>query len=155
MILALFENVTFEMTQVNRRGEMYLESLTELIKSEIKRQFGSVKEFSVNTGIPTPTLNTAFQKGIEGSSYELVRRICSILHIKKICDDEIFYVNEEFYNLVKEIEKLDEQAMETIKSLLKYESERCKEKPYGFNGIGHVEKTDEHIKNQIRKVLAG
>lgn len=117
-----------------------MDTLTELIKAEIKRQYGSVKEFSAKTGIPMSTLNTAFHKRIEGSSYELVRRICSILHIKKICDDEITYVNGEFYDLVKSVESLDEQGLSTLKALLRYEKERCREKHNGYNGIGHVEK---------------
>ena len=86
------------------------------------------------------TLNTAFHKRIEGSSYELVRRICSILHIKKICDDEITYVNGEFDDLVKSVESLDEQGLSTLKALLRYEKERCKGVNKVFNGIVHVEK---------------
>ena len=99
-----------------------------------------MKEFSTQTGIPLSTLNTAFHKRIEGSSYELVRRICSILHIKKICDDEITYVNGEFYDLVKSVESLDKQGLSTLKALMKYEAERREGVNKGFNGIGHVEK---------------
>lgn len=66
-----------------------MENLTELIKAEIKRQYGSVKEFSAQTGIPMSTLNSAFPKGIESSSYELVMRVCDILKIKRVYDDEI------------------------------------------------------------------
>lgn len=86
------------------------------------------------------TLNTAFHKRIEGSSYELVRRICSILHIKHVFSDEIVYVSGEFFNLVKSVESLDEQGLSTLKALLKYEKERRKGVNKVFNGIGHVEK---------------
>ena len=122
-----------------------MDNLTELIKLEIRKQYGSVKEFSAKTGIPLPTLNTAFYRGIEGSSYELVRRICSILHIRHICDEKITYVNGEFYDLVRSVESLDEQGLATFKALLRYEKERCEGGNKGFNGIGHVEKRDEHI----------
>lgn len=118
-----------------------MDNLTELIKSEIKRQYGSVKNFSAKTGISMSTLNTAFLKGIEGSSYELVTRICTILHIRHIDDEKIVYVNEEFYNLVTEFENADGRTLATVKSLLKFELERCKGD--GFNGIGHVEKKGE------------
>ena len=112
-----------------------------------------MKEFSTQTGIPLSTLNTAFHKRIEGSSYELVRRICSILHIRHIYDDEITYVNGEFYDLVKSVESLGEQGLGMVKALMRYEAERCGGVNKGVNGIGHVEKTDEHIKSVNRKVL--
>ncbi len=132
-----------------------MESLTELVKAEIKRQYGSVKEFSSRTGIPMSTLNTAFPKGIETSSYELVMRVCNILQIKRIYDEEITYVNREYYDLVKKIENLDEQGMATVKALLTVENARCEGKPVvkGYNGVGHVEKTDERLKKLIREVL--
>ena len=133
-----------------------MESLTELIKAEIKRQYGSIKVFSDRTGIPMSTLNTAFPKGIESSSYELVTRVCSILQIKRIYDDEITYVNREYYDLVRELESLDDQGLATVKTLLNVEKARCKDKPVvkGYSGPAHVEKTDEHLKNLIRAVLA-
>ena len=36
------------------------------------------------------------------------------------------------------------------------EKNRCKDKPVviGYRGVAHVEKTDEHLKNLIRAVLA-
>ena len=133
-----------------------MDSLTELVKAEIKRQYGSIKEFSTRTGIPMSTLNTAFPKGIETSSYELVTRVCSILQIKRIYDDEITYVNRDFYDLVRELESLDEQGLATVRTLLTVEKNRCKDKPVviGYRGAAHVEKTDEHLKNLIRAVLA-
>lgn len=133
-----------------------MDNLTELIKAEIKRQYGSIKEFSARTGIPMSTLNTAFPKGIESSSYELVTRVCKILQIKRIFDDEITYANREFYDLVCELESLDEQGLATVKTLMAVEKARCKDKPVvkGYRGLGHVEKTDEHLKNLIRAVLA-
>ena len=116
-----------------------MDSLTELVKAEIKKQYGSIKGFSTRTGIPMSTLNTAFPKGIETSSYE-----------------EITYVNREFYDLVRELESLDEQGLATVRTLLTVEKNRCKDKPVviGYRGVAHVEKTDEHLKNLIRAVLA-
>ncbi|MBQ9010761.1 MAG: hypothetical protein IJ088_15755 [Clostridia bacterium] len=132
-----------------------MENLTELIRTEIRRQYGTVKEFSAQTGIPMSTLNTAFPKGIEGSSYELVTRICTILGIKSIYDEEITYVNREYYDLVRQLESLDDQGLATIKSLLTVETTRCKENAVvkAFNGVGHVTKSDERIKALIREVL--
>ena len=140
-----------------------MKNLTELIKAEMKRQYGSIKEFSVQTKIPMSTVNTAFPKGIETSSYNLVKRICTILGIKHICDDEITYVNREFDDLVHQIQSLDEQGLTTIKALLDVEKARCEGKAdtaghagnpsmNGHNGVSHIEKPDERIKERIREV---
>ena len=132
-----------------------MENLTELIKAEIKRQYGSVKEFSAQTGIPMSTLNSAFPKGIESSSYELVMRVCDILKIKRVYDDEITYLNREYYELVRKMECLDDQGLATVKALLAVESARCSGKPIiqGFNGVGHVKTKDERLKDLIRELI--
>ena len=133
-----------------------MENLTELIKAEIKRQYGSVKEFSAQTGIPMSTLNSAFPKGIESSSYELVMRVCDILKIKRMYDDEITYLNREYYELVRKMECLDDQGLATVKALLAVESARCSGKPIikGFNGVGHVKTKDERLKDLIRELIS-
>ena len=132
-----------------------MENLTELIKAEIKRQYGSVKEFSAQTGIPMSTLNSACPKGIESSSYELVMRVCDILKIKRVYDDEITYLNREYYELVRKMECLDDQGLATVKALLAVESARCSGKQIikGFNGVGHVKIKDERLKDLIRELI--
>lgn len=132
-----------------------MDSLTELIKSEIKKQYKTIKEFSFKTGIPMSTLNTAFPKGIETSSYELVMRICNILKIKRIYDDEVTYMNREYYDLVGKMKSLDDQGMATVKALLTVESARCKGAPINQNitVVRCAEKTDERLKKLIRQIM--
>ena len=132
-----------------------MENLTELIRTEIRRQYGTVKEFSAQTGIPMSTLNTAFPRGIENSSYELVTRICTILGIRCIYDGEITYVNRDCYDLVRRIESLDDQGLVTIKSLLRAETARCQNTVVkSFRGIGHVT-GNERIRELIRTISGG
>ena len=41
-----------------------MDELTTLIKNEIKRQYRSVRQFSMAIGVPQSTIVTALQKGI-------------------------------------------------------------------------------------------
>ena len=45
-----------------------MDSITELIKTEVKKQYKSVRQFSEKSGIPYSTLSNAFSKGIGGTS---------------------------------------------------------------------------------------
>lgn len=101
------------------------------------------------------TLNTAFPKGIETSSYELVMRICNILKNKRIYDDEVTYMNREYYDLVGKMKKLDDQGMATVRALLAVESARCEGTPINqsVNVVRHAEKTDERLKKLIRQIM--
>ena len=49
-----------------------VDSITKLIKTEIKRQYKSVRKFSEESGIPYSTLSNALSKGIGGTSYDTV-----------------------------------------------------------------------------------
>jgi lambda repressor-like predicted transcriptional regulator len=52
-----------------------VDSITKLIKTEIKRQYKSVRKFSEESGIPYSTLSNALSKGIGGTSYDTVIKI--------------------------------------------------------------------------------
>ena len=60
-----------------------VDSITKLIKTEIKRQYKSVRKFSEESGIPYSTLSNALSKGIGGTSYDTVIRICKLLNLKQ------------------------------------------------------------------------
>ena len=59
-----------------------MDKITQLIKTEIKKQYKSVHKFSKASGIPYSTLSNALSKGIGGTSYETVIKICQMLNIK-------------------------------------------------------------------------
>lgn len=139
-----------------------MDSITELIKNEIKSQYKSLSKFSEASGIPYSTLSNALSKGIGGTSYDTVVKICQILHIKQVYDSDLVLFNNEFYDIYSKLTQLDEQGVHTICSVLNAEYTRCqndKEPPAvkAFNGIGYACSDEkpfdpERIKKLVKKV---
>ena len=140
-----------------------MDSITELIKNEIKRQYRSVRKFSEVSGIPYSTLTNALAKGVGGTSYDTVVKMCKILDIKQTIDSDIVLFNSQFHDIYTKLTMLDEQGVHTVNTVLTMEAERCAKGPADpivkpFNGIGIAGKTGtsintEHIKSLIREVL--
>ena len=61
-----------------------MDALTQLIRSEIKRQYKSVRKFAIEMEIPPSTLISALNKGIGGTSFDTVVSICEVLGIKTV-----------------------------------------------------------------------
>ena len=99
--------------------------MTQLIKSEIIKQYKSVRKFSEKSGIPYSTLSNALSKGIGGTSYETVIKICNLLNLKQAYDVDLTLLNENCYEICTMLAALDEQAMHTLKTILRVEYERC------------------------------
>lgn len=76
-----------------------VDSITKLIKTEIKRQYKSVRKFSEESGIPYSTLSNALSKGIGGTSYDTVIRICKLLNLKQAYDADLTIFNDQFYEI--------------------------------------------------------
>ena len=100
-------------------------SITQLIKTEIKKQYKSVRKFSEKSGIPYSTLSNALSKGIGGTSYETVIKICNLLNLKQAYDVDLTMFNEHCYEICTMLSALDEHAVHTIKTILSVEYERC------------------------------
>jgi len=123
-----------------------LDSITLLIRDEIKRQYKSVKKFSDASGIPYSTLSNALAKGIGGTSYDTVLKICKLLNLKQVYDADLTIFNDRFYEICSMLSELDEQGVHTVKTVLTIEHNRCTKhesdstvKP--FNGISFAGKT--------------
>lgn len=56
----------------------------EILKKEILRQYRSVRQFSLEMGIPYSTLVTALERGIDGMAYGTVIRICDKLSLNPV-----------------------------------------------------------------------
>ncbi len=56
----------------------------EMLKKEILRQYRSVRQFSLDMGIPYSTLVTALERGIDGMAYGTVIRICDKLRLNPV-----------------------------------------------------------------------
>lgn len=140
-----------------------MDSITELIKNEIKAQYKSVRRFSDASGIPYSTLSNALAKGVGGTSYDTVVRICQLLGIKQSYDSDIVLFNNRFHDIYTKLTQLDDQGVHTVCSILNIEYDRCTNQPSnpiikGFNGIGFASNQpatidQEQIKLLIKEVL--
>ena len=139
-----------------------MDSITELVKKEIRAQYKSVRKFSEASGIPYSTLSNALTKGIGGTSFDTVTKIFSLLHIKQSSDDGIVLFNEEFQDFYTKLTQLDEQGVNTVCAVLNSEYVRCNSDPKdasmkAFNGFGYVRTPVEafdskRIKTLVKKV---
>lgn len=123
-----------------------MDSITMLIGNEIKRQYKSVKKFSDASGIPYSTLSNALAKGIGGTSYDTVLKICKLLNLKQVYDADLTIFNDRFYEICSMLSELDEQGVHTVKTVLIIEHNRCTEHGSvstvkSFNGISYASKT--------------
>ncbi|MBR4973637.1 MAG: helix-turn-helix transcriptional regulator [Clostridia bacterium] len=102
-----------------------MDSITQLIKTEIKKQYKSVRQFSEKSGIPYSTLSNALSKGIGGTSYDTVIKICNLLNLKQAYDTDLTIFNDQCYEICTMLAALDERAVHTLKTVLSIEYERC------------------------------
>ncbi len=102
-----------------------MDSITELIKAEIKKQYKSVRQFSEKSGIPYSTLSNALAKGVGGTSYDTVNKILELLNLKAIRDGEISLLNPELYEIYNILTRLDDNAIQAVKRVLFAEHQRC------------------------------
>ncbi len=136
-----------------------MDSITNLIKSEIKRQYKSLRKFSEESGIPYSTLSNALSKGIGGTAYDTVVKICDILNLKQLYDTDVALFNEEYYDLCSKLTSLDEQGVHTVNAILTLEYNRCMEKnpkpvAKAFNGIAFAKKKiDKEKRSEIKNLI--
>ena len=140
-----------------------MNSLTELIRNEIRLQYKSMRKFCDASGIPYSTLSNALSKGLGGTSYETVVKICRQLNLKQTLDSDIVLFNSQFHDIYQKLNALDEQGLHTVRTVLDVEYARCSQDDApatvrGFQGYGYQRLDSEHldterIKFLVRKVL--
>lgn len=118
-----------------------MDSITSLIKAEIKKQYSTLKKFSEISGIPYSTLANALTKGVGGTSYDTVVKICKLLDIKQSIDSDMVLFNEQFHEFFTMLAALDDQGLHTVNTVLNMEYNRCVGADpntviKGFNNIG-------------------
>ena len=72
-----------------------MDNLTKIVRTEISRQYKSVRQFSFAVDIPLSTINSALHNGVGGSSFDPVMQICKTLGIKAMADDAAFYLTDD------------------------------------------------------------
>ncbi len=123
-----------------------MDSITELIKTEIKKQYGTLKKFSVVSEIPYSTLTNALTKGVGGTSYNTVIKICKLLNIRQSNDSDLVLFNQEFHDFYVKLTALDEKGRHTVDTVLTMEYDRCV-----ANGAKPTEKDFNNIGLAVRK----
>ena len=94
-----------------------MDELTRLIKTEIKKQFRSVRQFSMYIGVPQSTIVTALQKGIGGTSFETIMQICEVLDIKPVPGDNTVFLDGEKRELLNRYARLDEGGKKAVRAV--------------------------------------
>ena len=115
-----------------------MDKITALIKTEIKKQYKSVRQFSEKSGIPYSTLSNALSKGIGGTSYDTVNKICNLLNIKQAYDADLTVFNDQCYEICTMLSALDERAVHTLKTILKIEFDRCTKSKVSLNAANDL-----------------
>ena len=94
-----------------------MNELTKLIKTEIKKQFRSVRQFSMYIGVPQSTIITALQKGVGGTSFETVMHMCKVLNIKPVPGDNPVFQDGEKRELLDRYARLDDAGKKAVRAL--------------------------------------
>ncbi|MBR0507810.1 MAG: hypothetical protein IJJ86_04300 [Clostridia bacterium] len=121
-----------------------MDELTKLIKTEIKKQFRSVRQFSMYIGVPQSTIVTALQKGIGGTSFETIMQICKVLDIKPVPGDESVFLDGERRELLERYTKLDAEGKKAVRALTAIELLRVKD-PESYAEFGKKLKATESV----------
>lgn len=112
-----------------------MDELTKLIKKEIKRQFRSVRQFSMYIGVPQSTIVTALQKGIGGTSFETIMKICDVLDIKLVAGDSPVFLDGENRALLERYSRLDAEGKKAVRAVAEIELLRVAD-PNAFAELG-------------------
>lgn len=128
-----------------------MDRITQLIKDEIKRQYNSLNRFSKEIGIPYSTLSNGLSRGVGTMSYDMVNKICAKLNLKQAYDSDLTIFNDRFKDICDMLEKLDNEGVHTVETVLKVEYDRCKKdiKKPGlkfYNGIAMASDNNQLIK---------
>ncbi len=117
-----------------------MDELTKLIKTEIKKQFRSVRQFSMYIGVPQSTIVTALQKGIGGTSFETIMHICKVLDIKLVAGDNPVFMDGEKRELLDRYARLDEEGKKAVRAVA---------------AIEYLRVSDENTYAELSKKLLG
>ena len=134
-----------------------MDNLTALIKTEIKRQYKSVRQFSMCVDIPQSTIISALRKGIGGTAFESVVKMCDVLNIKLAVNSQV-YLDREKREMLEAFSDLDEKGKHTVETVCQVELMRCKNQPIqgfaaSFGGKHYSEEIDENEQSSAADAL--
>ncbi len=106
----------------------HMDELTMMIKNEIKHKYKSVRQFASAVNIPQSTIISAMRKGIGGTSFDTVVKMCSALDIKLSMNSGIF-MDKEMTELLESFGELDDRGKNSVRSVCSVELLRCRNIP--------------------------
>ena len=134
-----------------------IDTITNLIKAEIRHQYGTISKFSEASGIPYPTIMNALNKGIGTMGYDTVVKICGMLNIHQAFSSRLILFDDRFLDLYDKLKALDEKGIHTVSTVLNVEYARCSNEGdasvKGFNGVGLAVKETTNDEKRIRKLI--
>lgn len=105
-----------------------MDGLTPIIKKNIKTKYKSVRRFSEALGVPQSTVVSALKKGVSGTAFDTVCRMCSLLDIKLV--DGLYPVSfdEAMKDIIEKSAFLDAMGKHAVHTVLLMEYNRCTQK---------------------------
>lgn len=98
-----------------------MDDFTNLIKTEIKRQYKSVRKFSVFVGIPQTTIASTLKNGVDCTAFGTIIKICKALGLP-LYD---LFSDSNALVLIKKFNALDDFGKHTVNTIIQMEYERC------------------------------
>lgn len=103
-----------------------MDSLTQMIRTEIKKQFKTMRSFSQQIGIPQTTISSILKNGVGGTGFDTIIKICRTLNIQLVDYEIPIHIDDTVIKIINTYNTLDEKGKHTVKSVMMVESERCK-----------------------------
>ncbi len=102
-----------------------MEGLTPIIKNNIKTKYKSVRRFSEELGVPQSTVVSALKKGVSGTAFDTVCKMCSLLDIKLVEGMYPVSFDDEMKDIIEKSAALDAMGKHAVHSVLLMEYARC------------------------------
>lgn len=137
-----------------------MDNFSELVFTEIKKQYHSVRKFAMEIGIPQTTIASALKNGIGGTSYDTVVKICKVLDIKLVNYDTPIKLDDDTIDFLQKYNSLDHLGSHAVSSLLDLEYMRCiygdyfagKTAAFGGNNSEEI-KVDSEEQKKIQAII--
>lgn len=135
-----------------------MDSLTEKVLFEIKRQYKSVRNFSHVIDIPQTTIATALKKGLPRSSFSLVLKICDNLNINIVDNKYPAILDDTALKILDIYNKVDEKGKYAIETVVKMEYDRYLNtlsdyRIAAFSGKSDIDTTNKEKMKTIANLL--
>ena len=102
-----------------------MNSITDLIKKEIEKQYKSVRQFALSIDVPPTTVASALKIGVDGTSFDTVMKMCNALNIKFIDNSIPIKLGQDAIDFLAQYNELDAIGKHTIMAVLNAEYSRC------------------------------